>query len=222
MEAEGLEYKLTSANYQNFCIRVLHAIRTPYSFYDFPVGILSLPNKMQYGIRLRRRKKLQKENVDRYKTALKTAARRARSRSEVRSREPIPYMLEDVIFLWHTMIAPVTAFLLGVFWLQAEGRLWQFLLTAALCFCVSQTRANIGWLAAFLGREEQTLRSLYQEEQIHGKRAIDTSPATVESLREIRSLIRHVQHGGTLQTHDDVPEDVREQLYAEEQQRLEH
>jgi hypothetical protein len=76
--------------------------------------------------------------------------------------------------------------------MDAEGRLWQFLMTAALCFCVSQTRANLGWCAAFLGREEQTLRSLYPEEEIHGKRAIETSPATVESEREVRSLIRHV------------------------------
>jgi hypothetical protein len=31
----------------------------------------------------------------------------------------------------------------------------------------------------------------------------------------------HVQDGHTLKTHDDVPEDIREQLYAEEQQSLE-
>ncbi|RYP19468.1 hypothetical protein DL765_003308 [Monosporascus sp. GIB2] len=34
----------------------------------------------------------------------------------------------------------------------------------------------------------------------------------------LKSLIKHVQQGGTLQTHDDVPGEVREQLYAEEQQ----
>ncbi|RYO92895.1 hypothetical protein DL766_009127 [Monosporascus sp. MC13-8B] len=34
----------------------------------------------------------------------------------------------------------------------------------------------------------------------------------------LESLIKHVQQGGTLQTHDDVPDEVREQLYAEEQQ----
>jgi hypothetical protein len=34
----------------------------------------------------------------------------------------------------------------------------------------------------------------------------------------LRSLIRHVEQGGTLRTHDDVPDVIREQLYAEEQQ----
>jgi hypothetical protein len=38
---------------------------------------------------------------------------------------------------------------------------------------------------------------------------------------QLKALIRHVEHGGQLQTHDDVPEDVRQQLYAEEQQQLE-
>jgi hypothetical protein len=30
-----------------------------------------------------------------------------------------------------------------------------------------------------------------------------------------------VEQGGQLQTHDDVPKDIREQIYAEDQQRLE-
>ena len=34
----------------------------------------------------------------------------------------------------------------------------------------------------------------------------------------LKSLIRHVEQGGPLETHNDVPDDVREQLYAEEQQ----
>jgi hypothetical protein len=34
----------------------------------------------------------------------------------------------------------------------------------------------------------------------------------------LKALIRHVQHGGQLRTHDDVPEDIRQQLYREEQQ----
>lgn len=37
----------------------------------------------------------------------------------------------------------------------------------------------------------------------------------------LKSLIRHVEHGGTLETHDDLPDDIREQLYAEEQQDIE-
>ncbi|KAF3034265.1 hypothetical protein E8E11_001061 [Didymella keratinophila] len=37
----------------------------------------------------------------------------------------------------------------------------------------------------------------------------------------LKALIRHVAQGGQLQSHDDVPEDVRQQLYAEEQQQLE-
>lgn len=36
----------------------------------------------------------------------------------------------------------------------------------------------------------------------------------------LKDLIRHVERGGTLQTHDDVPLSIREQLYAEEQQKL--
>jgi hypothetical protein len=38
---------------------------------------------------------------------------------------------------------------------------------------------------------------------------------------QLKALIRHVEHGGHLRTHDDVPEGIREQIYAEEQQRLE-
>jgi hypothetical protein len=34
-----------------------------------------------------------------------------------------------------------------------------------------------------------------------------------------RDLIKHVEKGRTLQTHDDVPNDIRQQLYNEEQQR---
>lgn len=37
----------------------------------------------------------------------------------------------------------------------------------------------------------------------------------------LKSLIRYVENGGTLETHDDVPDDIREQLYAEEQQDVE-
>ena len=38
---------------------------------------------------------------------------------------------------------------------------------------------------------------------------------------QLKALIRHVEQGGQLRTHDDVTEDVRQQLYAEEQQQLE-
>jgi hypothetical protein len=38
---------------------------------------------------------------------------------------------------------------------------------------------------------------------------------------QLKAMIRHVAQGGQLQSHDDVPEDVRQQLYAEEQQQLE-
>ena len=38
---------------------------------------------------------------------------------------------------------------------------------------------------------------------------------------QLKSLIKHVEEGGQLRTHDDVPEDIREQIYAEDQQRLE-
>jgi hypothetical protein len=37
----------------------------------------------------------------------------------------------------------------------------------------------------------------------------------------LKSLIRHVEQGGTLETHDDIPDDIREQIYAEEQQDVE-
>ena len=36
----------------------------------------------------------------------------------------------------------------------------------------------------------------------------------------LRSLVKFVQRGGKLETHDDVPEDIRTQLYSEEQQNL--
>ena len=36
----------------------------------------------------------------------------------------------------------------------------------------------------------------------------------------LRSLYRYVEQGASLQIQDDVPEDIRQQLYAEEQQRL--
>ncbi|CAN9251087.1 unnamed protein product [Alternaria alternata] len=38
---------------------------------------------------------------------------------------------------------------------------------------------------------------------------------------QLKALIRHVAQGGQLRSHDDVPEDIRQQLYAEEQQQLE-
>ncbi|KFY47126.1 hypothetical protein V494_00147 [Pseudogymnoascus sp. VKM F-4513 (FW-928)] len=38
---------------------------------------------------------------------------------------------------------------------------------------------------------------------------------------QLKSLIRHVEHGGQLRSHDDVPESIRQQIYAEDQQRLE-
>jgi hypothetical protein len=37
----------------------------------------------------------------------------------------------------------------------------------------------------------------------------------------LKSLIRHVEQGGTLGTHDDVPGDIRKQLYTEKQQDVE-
>jgi hypothetical protein len=36
----------------------------------------------------------------------------------------------------------------------------------------------------------------------------------------LRSLVKFVQRGGKLETHSDIPEDVRTQLYAKEQQHL--
>jgi hypothetical protein len=41
------------------------------------------------------------------------------------------------------------------------------------------------------------------------------------NTHQLKALIRHAAQGGRLQSHDDVPENVRQQLYAEEQQRLE-
>lgn len=38
---------------------------------------------------------------------------------------------------------------------------------------------------------------------------------------QLKALIQYVEHGGRLRTHDDVPEDIRQQIYVEEQQRLE-
>jgi hypothetical protein len=38
------------------------------------------------------------------------------------------------------------------------------------------------------------------------------------NTHHLKSLIMYVQYGHTLQTHDDVPKDIREELYAEEQQ----
>lgn len=36
----------------------------------------------------------------------------------------------------------------------------------------------------------------------------------------LKALVKYVEKGGVLETHDDVPDSVREQLYAEENQRL--
>ncbi|GAA93055.1 hypothetical protein AKAW_11167 [Aspergillus luchuensis IFO 4308] len=37
----------------------------------------------------------------------------------------------------------------------------------------------------------------------------------------LRSLVKFVENGGELETHEDVPDDIRQQLYGEEEQRLE-
>lgn len=37
----------------------------------------------------------------------------------------------------------------------------------------------------------------------------------------MRTLVKYVEQGGTIETHDDIPDTVRNQLYAEEQQRNE-
>ena len=37
----------------------------------------------------------------------------------------------------------------------------------------------------------------------------------------LEGIIKHVQQGGAFEGHDDLPEEVREQLYAEEQQGVE-
>lgn len=36
----------------------------------------------------------------------------------------------------------------------------------------------------------------------------------------LRTLVKYVEQGGILEIHDDIPDNVREQLYAEERQRL--
>ena len=38
---------------------------------------------------------------------------------------------------------------------------------------------------------------------------------------QLKGLVGHAGQGGQLQNHDDVPEDIRQQLYAEEQHQLE-
>jgi hypothetical protein len=37
----------------------------------------------------------------------------------------------------------------------------------------------------------------------------------------MKALVKHVEQGGILETHDDVPDMIRDQLYAEERQRIE-
>ncbi|EEQ27160.1 hypothetical protein McanMca71_005271 [Microsporum canis] len=37
----------------------------------------------------------------------------------------------------------------------------------------------------------------------------------------LKGLVKYVEQGGIIETHDDIPDMVRDQLYAEEQQRLE-
>lgn len=37
----------------------------------------------------------------------------------------------------------------------------------------------------------------------------------------MKTLVKYVDQGGVIETHDDVPNSLREQLYAEENQRLE-
>ncbi|KAM3064619.1 hypothetical protein ACMFMF_011893 [Clarireedia jacksonii] len=54
-------------------------------------------------------------------------------------------------------------------------------------------------------------------EQLDGERESSGQPST----HHLKSLIRYVEQGYELQKHEDVPEDIREQLYAEEQQWLE-
>jgi hypothetical protein len=39
--------------------------------------------------------------------------------------------------------------------------------------------------------------------------------------RQLQALVVHVQEGNVIETHDDVPEDIRQQLYAAERQRFE-
>lgn len=35
----------------------------------------------------------------------------------------------------------------------------------------------------------------------------------------MKALVKYVEQGGILETHDDVPDMIRDQLYAEERQR---
>jgi hypothetical protein len=37
----------------------------------------------------------------------------------------------------------------------------------------------------------------------------------------IKALVKYVEQGGTLETHDDIPDTIRDQLYAEERQGIE-
>lgn len=37
----------------------------------------------------------------------------------------------------------------------------------------------------------------------------------------MKALVKYVEQGGILETHDDVPDTIRDQLYAEERQRME-
>lgn len=37
----------------------------------------------------------------------------------------------------------------------------------------------------------------------------------------MKALVKHVEQGRTLETHDDVPDTIRDQLYAEERQQIE-
>lgn len=40
-------------------------------------------------------------------------------------------------------------------------------------------------------------------------------------MHHLKNLVKYVEQGGVLETHDDIPDTVREQLYAKEQQGLE-
>lgn len=37
----------------------------------------------------------------------------------------------------------------------------------------------------------------------------------------MKALVKYVEQGGTLETHGDVPNTIRDQLYAEERQQIE-
>lgn len=39
-------------------------------------------------------------------------------------------------------------------------------------------------------------------------------------MHHMRNLVQYVQGGGVIEAHDDVPEDLRQQLCAEEEQQL--